>query len=62
MNVKGGSYQMEGWAPQDIKAMVGFMHDFNAKLRARGQWVWPRASSRRKRHASFAPMTAGGPS
>jgi hypothetical protein len=39
MNVKGGSYQMEGWAPQDIKAMVGFMHDFNAKLRARGQWV-----------------------
>ena len=40
MNVKGGSYQMKGWAPTDIKAMVGFMHDFNAKLRARGQWVF----------------------
>ena len=40
MNVKGGSYQMEGWAPQDIKAMVAFMDDFNARLRARGQWVF----------------------
>jgi hypothetical protein len=39
MNVKGGSYQMEGWAPQDIKAMVAFMHDFNARLKSRGQWV-----------------------
>ena len=39
MNVKGGSYQMEGWAPQDIKGMVAFMHEFNTKLKARGQWV-----------------------
>ena len=39
MNVKGGSYQMEGWAPQDIKGMVAFMHEFNARLKARGQWV-----------------------
>lgn len=39
MNVKGGSYQMEGWSPQDIKAMVDFMHGFNAELRKNGQWV-----------------------
>ena len=39
MNVKGGSYQMEGWAPQDIKAMVDFMHSFNKELQKNGQWV-----------------------
>ncbi len=39
MNVKGGSYQMEGWAPADIQAMVGFMHAFNADLKKNGQWV-----------------------
>ena len=39
MNVKGGSYQMEGWSKQDIKTMVDFMHAFNAKLKARGHWV-----------------------
>ena len=39
MNVKGGSYQMDGWAPQDIKAMVDFMHTFNAELRKNGHWV-----------------------
>ena len=40
MNVKGGSYQMEGWSKQDIKAMVDFMHEFNSRLRSRGQWVF----------------------
>lgn len=39
MNVKGGSYQMDGWAPSDIKAMVDFMHRFNDQLRSNGQWV-----------------------
>jgi hypothetical protein len=39
MNVKGGSYQMEGWAPNDIKAMVDFMHTFNAELKKNGNWV-----------------------
>jgi hypothetical protein len=39
MNVKGGSYQMEGWSPQDIKGMVDFMHSFNAELKKNGQWV-----------------------
>jgi hypothetical protein len=40
MNVKGGSYQMEGWAPNDIKAMVDFMDRFNAELQKNGQWVF----------------------
>ncbi len=40
MNVKGGSYQMEGWAPKDIKAMVDFMNSFNAELKKNGQWVF----------------------
>ena len=39
MNVTGGSYQMAGWAKQDIKTMVDFMHAFNARLKSRGQWV-----------------------
>ena len=39
MNVKGGPYQMEGWAPADIKRMVDFMHTLNTDLRTKGQWV-----------------------
>lgn len=39
MNVKGGSYQMEGWSPNEIKAMVDFMHRFNAEVRSAGKWV-----------------------
>ena len=39
MNVKGGSYQMEGWAPKDIKGMVDFMHSFNTELKKNGNWV-----------------------
>jgi hypothetical protein len=39
MNVTGGPYQMEGWSKQDIKAMVDFMHQFNAELKSRGQLV-----------------------
>jgi hypothetical protein len=39
MNVTGGSYQMEGWSKQDIKAMVDFMNQFNAELKSKGQWV-----------------------
>jgi hypothetical protein len=40
MNVNGGSYQMEGWAPEDIKAMIEFMDRFNAELVKNGQWVF----------------------
>lgn len=32
MNVPGGPYQMPGWTPGDIKAMVAFMHEFNTGL------------------------------
>jgi hypothetical protein len=39
MNVPGGSYQMAGWSPADIKAMVEFMHRFNAELKKNGQLV-----------------------
>lgn len=39
MNVKGGSYQMEGWEPQDIKGMMDFMHSFNTELKKNGNWV-----------------------
>ena len=30
MNVKKGPYQMEGWSPEDVKRMVGFMDQLNA--------------------------------
>ena len=40
MNVKGGSYQMEGWSPNDVKAMVDFMNTFNQELKKNGQWVF----------------------
>ena len=39
MNVKKGPYQMQGWSQEDIKRMVGFMHQFNADLSAKGQLV-----------------------
>lgn len=39
MNVKGGGYQMEGWSPEDIKRMVGYMDQLNAGLKAAGQMV-----------------------
>jgi hypothetical protein len=39
MNVKQGPYQMEGWSPDDVKRMVGFMDQLNAGLQASGQWV-----------------------
>jgi hypothetical protein len=39
MNVGGGGYRMEGWAPDDIKRMVNYMHDLNRELKAAGQFV-----------------------
>jgi hypothetical protein len=39
MNVKKGPYQMQGWSPDDVTRMVGFMHQLNAELKASGQWV-----------------------
>jgi hypothetical protein len=39
MNVKRGPYQMEGWSPDDVKRMVGFMNELNAGLKATKQFV-----------------------
>lgn len=39
MNVKKGPYQMAGWSQEDVKRMVGFMHQTNTELKAAGQWV-----------------------
>lgn len=39
MNVKRGPYQMEGWSPDDVKRMVGFMNELNAGLKASRQFV-----------------------
>ena len=39
MNVKKGPYQMEGWSEEDVKRMVGFMHDLNRDLKTKGQFV-----------------------
>lgn len=39
MNVPGGPYQMPGWSPADVKAMVAFMHRFNEELKSKNQLV-----------------------
>jgi len=39
MNVPGGPYQMSGWSPADMTAMVAFMDQFNAGLKAQGKLV-----------------------
>ena len=39
MNVKKGPYQMEGWSPDDVKRMVGFMDQLNSDLKASKQFV-----------------------
>lgn len=39
MNVTKGPYQMAGWSPDDVKAMVAFMHQFNKDLGAAGKLV-----------------------
>ena len=40
MNVKKGPYQMEGWSPDDVKRMVGFMDQLNSDLKASKQFVF----------------------
>lgn len=39
MNVKRGPYQVAGWAKEDVKRMVDYMHSLNQGLKAAGQWV-----------------------
>src|SRR5690348_9506276 len=38
MNVKKGPY-LQGWGPDDVKRMVGFMNELNKDLKSKGQWV-----------------------
>lgn len=35
----GGPYQIASWSEKDIKAHIGFMKTFNAKLKASGELV-----------------------
>lgn len=67
MNVKKGPYQMEGWSPEDVKRMVGFMNDVNAGLKASGQLVVaeglvsPEEARLVKANAEGSPSVTDGP-
>ncbi|MFI5242103.1 MAG: YciI family protein [Gemmatimonadales bacterium] len=41
MNVPAGTgdYQIGGWAPEDFKAHIAFMHRYNKELKDAGEWV-----------------------
>jgi len=34
-----GDYQISNWSPEDFKAHIDFMHQFNKTLRDAGEWV-----------------------
>ena len=34
-----GDYKVDEWTPEDFKAHIGFMHQFNQELTAAGEWV-----------------------
>lgn len=34
-----GDYKINEWSPEDFKAHIGFMHQFNQELAAAGEWV-----------------------
>lgn len=36
---KDGEYQISGWSPEDLRAHIGFMRDFNQKLTEAGELV-----------------------
>ena len=36
---QSGDYQINNWSPEDFKAHMAFMHDFNKKLVAAGELV-----------------------
>jgi hypothetical protein len=67
MNVPKGPYQMPGWSPDDIKRMVGFMHDLNRDLKAGGQLVMaeglvgPDEARLVKANADGSPSVTDGP-
>jgi len=41
MNVPSGreGYQINDWGPEDFKAHIAFMHQYNVELKASGEWV-----------------------
>ena len=67
MNVPKGPYQMQGWSPDDVKRMVGFMHDVNRDLKSAGQWVMgeglvsPEEARLVKANADGSPSVTDGP-
>ena len=34
-----GDYQVNEWSPEDFRAHIGFMHQFNKELMETGEWV-----------------------
>lgn len=34
-----GEYQINDWSPEDFRAHIAFMHQFNQELTAAGEWV-----------------------
>ena len=34
-----GDYQTGDWSPEDFKAHIAFMHQYNKELKAAGEWV-----------------------
>ena len=72
MNVPGGDrgpgdYQIKDWAPEDFKAHMEFMHRFNKKLKAAGEFVGaeglapPNQTRVVRAGANGAPVVTDGP-
>jgi hypothetical protein len=67
MNVPKGPYQLPGWSQDDIKRMVGFMHDVNRDLKTAGQLVMaeglvaPNEARLVKANADGSPSVTDGP-
>lgn len=67
MNVPKGPYQMQGWSNDDVKRMVGFMHQFNKELKDAGKLVAaeglvsPEEARLVKADANGAPIVTDGP-
>ena len=41
MHVPSGQaeYAINDWSPEDFKAHIAFLHEYNRELKARGEWV-----------------------
>ena len=61
-----GEYQISDWAPADLEAHIGFMHQLNRELRDAGEWVdaqglTPPGEARLVRAASDGTPVTDGP-